>query len=89
MRPELAGFVGRGAVSWAQVYICRVNASTGINRLPFVVSPVDMSHREGDRGLAGLGEHVVAHAEPLIQLGTAHGVPVVLTPCYTAQGRLC
>ena len=40
MRPELAGFVGRGAVSWAQVYICRVNASTGINRLPFVVSPV-------------------------------------------------
>ena len=34
-----------------------------------------MSHREGDRGLAGLGEHVVAHAEPLIQLGTAHGVP--------------
>jgi hypothetical protein len=39
--------------------------STAISGLQSIVtSPVDMSHREGDRES---GDYVVAHAEPLIQ----------------------
>ena len=54
----------------AMRFVChslRDYVSTAISGLQsIVISPADRSHREGDRGF---GEQVVAHVEPLIQLG--------------------